>query len=101
MISIRVSQILTSKKEDAEKARKELDRDVPFQQVVEKYSICPSRKTGGDLGWGQEKNLIFTRGYDKLIKGKNILIVELVSNFSNGPQGRDGFPGFGRLFPRH
>lgn len=62
MISIRVSQILTSKKEDAEKAKKELDRGVPFQQVVEKYSICPSRKTGGDLGWGQEKNLIFLIG---------------------------------------
>jgi len=28
----------------------------------------------------QEKNLIFTRGYDKLIKGKNILIVEDITN---------------------
>lgn len=62
MISVRVSQILTSKKEDAEKAKKELDRNVPFKQVVEKYSICPSRKMGGDLGWGQEKNLMFLAG---------------------------------------
>ena len=38
-------------------AKKELDDNIPFAQVVEKYSQCPSKKSGGDLGWMPEENL--------------------------------------------
>jgi rhodanese-related sulfurtransferase len=62
VLSIRVSQILTSREEDAHEAIKELEREIPFTKVVDNYSQCPSRQNQGDLGWGYEKNLPFKLG---------------------------------------
>ena len=62
MLSIRVSQILTSREEDALEAMKELKNNVSFGAAVENFSSCPSKKKEGDLGWGFEKNLPFQLG---------------------------------------
>jgi len=43
--------------EDVVAAKKELDAGAPFTEVVEKYSTCPSKKNGGDLGWMPEDAL--------------------------------------------
>ena len=67
MLNIRVSQILTSREEDAHEAIKELEKEVPFAKVVDNFSQCPSRKNEGDLGWGYEKNLPFQLG-EKITK---------------------------------
>ena len=54
MIRVRASQVFTHSIDDAVAARKALDADAPFTEVVEKYSTCPSKQQGGDLGWMPE-----------------------------------------------
>ncbi len=56
MISVRASQIFTNEIDDAVAAKKQLDAGTPFTEVVEKYSTCPSKQNGGDLGWMPEDN---------------------------------------------
>ena len=56
MIRVRASQIFTNAVDDAVAARKQLDAGGTFQEVVEKYSTCPSKKNGGDLGWMPEES---------------------------------------------
>lgn len=74
MFSIRVSQILTSREEDALEAIKEIEQNVPFATVVENFSTCPSRKNKGDLGWGYEKNLPFKLGTKITLNDKGKII---------------------------
>jgi rhodanese-related sulfurtransferase len=54
MISVRASQVFTNEIDDAVAAKKQLDAGTPFAEVVEKYSTCPSKENGGDLGWMPE-----------------------------------------------
>jgi rhodanese-related sulfurtransferase len=54
MISVRASQVFTNEIDDAVAAKKQLDAGTPFAEVVEKYSTCPSKQNGGDLGWMPE-----------------------------------------------
>jgi len=56
MIRVRASQVFTHAVEDAVAAKKALDEGLPFVEVVEKYSTCPSKQNGGDLGWMPEDN---------------------------------------------
>lgn len=57
MIKIRASQIFTRTVEESASAKKELDAGASFADMVQKYSCCPSKKNGGDLGWMSEANL--------------------------------------------
>ena len=57
MIRVRASQIFTHSMEDVVAAKKLLDSGTSFEETVEKYSTCPSKKDGGDLGWMPEGNL--------------------------------------------
>lgn len=57
MIRVRASQIFTHSMEDVVAAKKMLDAGASFEETVEKYSTCPSKKNGGDLGWMPEGNL--------------------------------------------
>ncbi len=57
MFKVRASQIFSHAMEDVVAAKKELDAGAPFTEVVEKYSTCPSKKNGGDLGWMPEDAL--------------------------------------------
>jgi len=57
MVKVRASQIFSHAMEDVVAAKKELDAGTPFTEVVEKYSTCPSKEKGGDLGWMPEDTL--------------------------------------------
>src|SRR4030042_3051680 len=52
---MRASHILVEKFTQAQKIKDELNGGSDFKALAEKYSSCPSKKKGGDLGW-------FTRG---------------------------------------
>ncbi|NIQ01131.1 MAG: hypothetical protein GWM98_12560, partial [Nitrospinaceae bacterium] len=56
MIQVRASQIFTNDRDQAVAAKKQLDAGSPFTEIVEKYSTCPSKQNGGDLGWMPEAN---------------------------------------------
>ena len=57
MIKVRASQIFTHSKEDVVAAKKMLDSGTPFEELVARYSTCPSKENAGDLGWMPEDNL--------------------------------------------
>ena len=57
MIKVRASQIFTHSKEDVVAAKKMLDGGTPFEEIVTRYSTCPSKENAGDLGWMPEDNL--------------------------------------------
>ena len=57
MIKVRASQIFTHSKEDVVAAKKMLDSGTPFEELVTRYSTCPSKENAGDLGWMPEDNL--------------------------------------------
>ena len=57
MIQVRASQIFTHSMEDVVAAKKLLDSGTPFEEVVTRYSTCPSKENAGDLGWMPEGNL--------------------------------------------
>jgi rhodanese-related sulfurtransferase len=57
MIKVRASQIFSHSMEDVVAAKKELDAGSSFTELVQKYSTCPSKENGGDLGWMPEDAL--------------------------------------------
>ncbi|OLS12363.1 MAG: PpiC-type peptidyl-prolyl cis-trans isomerase [Promethearchaeota archaeon CR_4] len=48
---MRASHILVEKFTQAQKVKDELNSGSDFKALAEKYSSCPSKKKGGDLGW--------------------------------------------------
>ena len=62
MVQIRASQVFTHSIEDAVAAKKALDADEPFNEVVKKYSTCPSKQQEGDLGWMPEEAALSLMG---------------------------------------
>lgn len=54
MIKVRASQVFCNSVDDAVAAKKCLDEGQSFEAVAERYSTCPSKKNGGDLGWMPE-----------------------------------------------
>lgn len=67
MLQIRASQVFTHSIEDAVAAKKALDADEPFNEVVQKYSTCPSKQQEGDLGWMPEEAALTLMG-EKITK---------------------------------
>lgn len=53
--SVRASHILVSSETEAKSIYNEIKDGMPFEEAAKKYSICPSKSEGGDLGY-------FTRG---------------------------------------
>ncbi len=49
-LSARASHILVSSEEEAIKVKEELNNGLAFADVAKKYSSCPSKEVGGDLG---------------------------------------------------
>ncbi len=47
---VRASHILVEKQSQALKVLEELNAGKDFKELARKYSTCPSRKKGGDLG---------------------------------------------------
>jgi parvulin-like peptidyl-prolyl isomerase len=48
---VRASHILVETKEQANKVREEILAGKDFQEAAKEYSLCPSGKQGGDLGY--------------------------------------------------
>ena len=74
MLQIRASQVFTHSIEDAVAAKKALDADEPFNEVVQKYSTCPSKAQGGDLGWMPEEAALSLMG-EKITKDERNKII--------------------------
>lgn len=48
---VKVSHILVNSSKEAEKVRNMVLGEAIFEDVAEKYSLCPSSERGGNLGW--------------------------------------------------
>lgn len=67
----KAQHILVKTKEEAEKILKELKSGKSFDQLAQAYSIDPTAKNGGDLGWFKKGDLVpdFERAVFNLSKG--------------------------------
>jgi len=72
MIRVRASQVFCNAMEDAVSAKKQLDEGLHFEQVAKKWSSCPSKENGGDLGWMPDGSVQSLLGetIDEQAKGK-------------------------------
>lgn len=59
MSKVKASHILVKKRSEADNILKEMEKGADFAELAKKYSLCPSGKKGGSLGF-------FTRG--KMVK---------------------------------
>ena len=48
---LRASHILVTKEDDANRLMKRINDGEDFSLVAKRFSSCPSKKNGGDLGW--------------------------------------------------
>lgn len=81
MIKVRASQIFTHSMDDAVAAKKLLDAGTPFTDVVAKYSTCPSKEHGGDLGWIPEDSVQSLMGETVSEKDKGKVIGPVHSQY--------------------
>jgi parvulin-like peptidyl-prolyl isomerase len=56
-MKIHVAHILVQHKYEAEDLVKKLKSGQAFETLAQKYSVCPSAKSGGDLGCVEESRL--------------------------------------------
>ena len=50
MITAAARHILVKSQEECEKLKQEIEAGADFAKVAQKFSLCPSGKSGGDLG---------------------------------------------------
>tara|TARA_R110001592_G_scaffold59620_2_gene180878 strand:+ start:1522 stop:1794 length:273 start_codon:yes stop_codon:yes gene_type:complete len=50
--------ILSKDKDTSEKLLQELNKGADFSKLAQKYSLCPSKKRGGDLGEIRKGDLV-------------------------------------------
>lgn len=48
---VRASHILVKTQEEALEIKEEIAAGKPFEEAAKEYSLCPSGKNGGDLGY--------------------------------------------------
>ncbi len=48
---VKASHILVKTEQQADSILKELQGNGDFEELARKYSMCPSKREGGDLGW--------------------------------------------------
>lgn len=65
--------ILVKTKQEAEDIKAKLDKGENFQQLAKKYSICPSRKKGGDLGEFRKGDMV--KAFDDVVFKKSLFDV--------------------------
>ncbi|MDQ2086584.1 peptidylprolyl isomerase [Herbivorax sp. ANBcel31] len=56
--SIKASHILVKEEDDANKVLSELDSGMKFEDAAKKYSMCPSKEKGGDLGFFSKGRMV-------------------------------------------
>ena len=52
-MEIKTSHILVNTEEEALKIKQEIENGLNFETAASKYSQCPSKENGGDLGYAQ------------------------------------------------
>lgn len=72
MSKVKASHILVKKQSEALKIQEELNKGEEFGKLARKYSQCPSKKRGGDLGYFGKGQMVkeFETVAFKLEKGK-------------------------------
>jgi len=50
-MKVRASHILVNDEETAKKLKAEIESGADFAEVAKKHSLCPSKESGGDLGF--------------------------------------------------
>jgi len=50
-MQVRASHILVKDEKMAKKLKSEIDAGADFANIAKKHSICPSKESGGDLGF--------------------------------------------------
>lgn len=72
MSKVKASHILVKKQSEALKIEEELKNGADFGKLAKKYSQCPSKKRGGDLGFFGKGQMVkeFEKAAFKLEKGK-------------------------------
>ena len=65
--------ILVKTREDAEQLKKRLAKGEDFAKLAKKYSQCPSRKRGGDLG--EFRPGMMVKAFDDVVFKKPVLTV--------------------------
>ncbi|ABS54735.1 PpiC-type peptidyl-prolyl cis-trans isomerase [Methanoregula boonei 6A8] len=55
---VRASHILVTSEDDANKILKRIKDGEDFAAVAKRFSSCPSKKSGGDLGWFGKNQMV-------------------------------------------
>ena len=65
--------ILVKTEQEALLLKRKLDKGADFAQLAKKFSICPSKKKGGDLGEFRRGQMV--KGFDNVVFKKELLKV--------------------------
>jgi peptidyl-prolyl cis-trans isomerase C len=66
----RASHILVKDMTVVEKVNTDLAKGIPFAAVAKRYSTCPSKKKGGDLGWFSAGKMI--PAFERVVKSMKV-----------------------------
>jgi peptidyl-prolyl cis-trans isomerase C len=56
---VRASHVLVKNRKEALRIKKEIESgDITFEEAAMQYSICPSSRNGGDLGYFNRKQMV-------------------------------------------
>jgi len=83
MVKVKASHILVKKRSEAERILKELQAGADFAELARKYSTCPSKKRGGNLGFFTHGQMVkeFEKAAFSLKKGELSDIVKTEFGF--------------------
>lgn len=65
--------ILVKTREEAEKLKQRLGKGEDFAVLAKKYSLCPSKKQGGDLGEFSPGQMV--KAFDDVVFKKSLLTI--------------------------
>jgi len=72
MSSATARHILVKSQEECESIKKEIAEGAQFTDMAQKHSLCPSGKSGGDLGSFSPGQMV--KEFDQVVFNQNILI---------------------------
>ena len=72
MSKVKASHILVKKRSEADNILKEIEKGAEFAELARKYSLCPSGKKGGSLGFFIRGKMVkeFEKAAFSLAKGE-------------------------------
>jgi len=72
MVKANASHILVKTEEEAKQIKEKLNLGKNFEDLAKQYSLCPSKKKGGNLGWFSHGQMVkeFEKATFDLKKGE-------------------------------